>query len=126
MNTQTPAAKITGTVLWYDKRDGEGTIVDDAGNEYSVFASCLQNVVYLEAKDVVQFEINPGAFDDCGAHAWKVELLCDGENVCQGEGTCQQCCPHSDSRDHGICIDCGHEEDPGAAIDRAMDSMEDR
>lgn len=38
---------------------------------------------------------------------------------------CSQCCVH-DERDHGICLDCGHEEDPGAAIDRAMDAMEDR
>lgn len=46
-------------------------------------------------------------------------------DICQEED-CQACCPHSDARDHGICIDCGHEEDPGAAIDRAMDSMGDR
>lgn len=38
---------------------------------------------------------------------------------------CPQCCPH-DERDHGICMDCGDEEDPGIAIDRAMDAMEDR
>lgn len=38
---------------------------------------------------------------------------------------CQTCCPH-DERDHGICLDCGDEEDPGVAIDRAMDSLEDR
>lgn len=33
---------------------------------------------------------------------------------------CQECCPH-DERDHGICLDCDHEEDPGVAVDRAMD-----
>jgi hypothetical protein len=39
---------------------------------------------------------------------------------------CDQCeCPHSDARDHFICIDCGHEEDPGRAIDRAMDIYEE-
>lgn len=39
---------------------------------------------------------------------------------------CRCCaCPHGD-RDHGICLDCGDEEDPGAAIDRAMDAFEDR
>lgn len=32
---------------------------------------------------------------------------------------CQTCCAH-DERDHGICLDCEDEEDPGAAIDRAM------
>lgn len=36
-----------------------------------------------------------------------------------GREDCQECCPHSDERDHGICLDCGHEEDPGVAIDRA-------
>jgi len=41
------------------------------------------------------------------------------------DSLCQQCCPHSD-RDHGICIDCRHEEDPGEAVDRAMDALEDR
>ena len=41
------------------------------------------------------------------------------------EPKCQECCSH-DERDHGICLDCGHEEDPGAAIDRAHDYMEDR
>lgn len=38
---------------------------------------------------------------------------------------CASCCPH-DERDHGICLDCGDEEDPGVAIDRAMDALEDR
>ena len=42
-----------------------------------------------------------------------------------GVERCQECCPH-DERDHGICLDCEHEEDPGAAIDRAMDLFEDR
>jgi len=41
------------------------------------------------------------------------------------EEKCQQCCPH-DERDHGICMDCEDEEDPGSAIDRAMDSFQDR
>lgn len=41
------------------------------------------------------------------------------------DGQCQQCCTH-DERDHWICLDCGHEGDPGEAIDRAMDTMEDR
>ena len=62
----------------------------------------------------------------------------DGVNTCEGgnetetgetycnESDCQSCCPHSDERDHGICIDCGHEEDPGIAIDRAMDYGEDK
>lgn len=40
-----------------------------------------------------------------------------------GVEDCQECCPH-DERDHGICLDCAHEEDPGAAIDRAMDYYE--
>lgn len=34
-------------------------------------------------------------------------------------------CMHDD-RDHGICINCGHEEDPGEAIDRAMSIWEEK
>jgi hypothetical protein len=41
------------------------------------------------------------------------------------ENKCQECCTHDD-RDHGICLDCEHEQDPGAAIDAAMDRFEDR
>lgn len=55
-----------------------------------------------------------------------VPKLCEGGNVLVGnyceESKCQTCCPH-DERDHGICLDCEHEEDPGIAIDRAMDSL---
>ena len=42
-----------------------------------------------------------------------------------GDDRCQECCPH-DERDHGICLYCGHEQDPGEAIDAAMDRFEDR
>lgn len=42
-----------------------------------------------------------------------------------GREDCQECCPH-DERDHGICLNCAHEEDPGEVIDRAMDYWEDR
>lgn len=72
----------------------------------------------------------------------RFRMIGDGQHVCystfdpqecmarrRGEyceqSDCQYCCSH-DERDHGICIDCGHEEDPGAAIDRAMDYLEDR
>lgn len=51
-------------------------------------------------------------------------IECEGNSPCENEG-CQACCSH-DERDHGICLDCEHEEDPGRAIDRAMDAMEDR
>lgn len=37
---------------------------------------------------------------------------------------CVSCCEHNES-DHGVCLDCECEMDPGEAIDRAMDSMED-
>ena len=47
----------------------------------------------------------------------------DDDTRCN-DPNCQTCCPH-DERDHGICLDCGHEEDPGEAIDRAMDYLED-
>lgn len=54
--------------------------------------------------------------------------LCEGGHQADERGTCeeescQSCCPHDD-RDHGICLSCEHEEDPGVAIDRAMDSMD--
>jgi hypothetical protein len=52
-----------------------------------------------------------------------VKSACDGSEDC-GEISCQSCCRH-DERDHGVCMDCAHEEDPGAAIDRAMDYLED-
>lgn len=38
---------------------------------------------------------------------------------------CQICCPH-DERDHGICLECGHEKDPGEYIDSLLDRLEDR
>jgi len=46
---------------------------------------------------------------------------------CSGceERECQDCCPH-DERDHYICLDCGHEKDPGEDIDWIMDRLEDR
>lgn len=49
---------------------------------------------------------------------------CRDSGEFEGSG-CPDCCQHGD-RDHDICIDCGAEIDPGIAIDRAMDSMEDR
>jgi hypothetical protein len=55
--------------------------------------------------------------------------VCEGGNItfnsqyCDTDN-CQACCPH-DERDHGICLDCEHEEDHGAAIDRAMGYFED-
>lgn len=52
------------------------------------------------------------------------EMYHDLGQACEDEA-CEQCCPH-DEREHGMCLDCGHEEDPGEAIDRAMDIMEDR
>ena len=58
----------------------------------------------------------------------KAEALCAQFNAHdKGEpcdvDTCQECCSHDD-RDHGICLNCEHEEDPGRAIDRAMDAVE--
>lgn len=46
------------------------------------------------------------------------------ECICSSP-TCQDCCTHEET-DHDICMDCGKELDPGAAIDRAMDYREDR
>lgn len=56
---------------------------------------------------------------------------CEGGNLIENAGDhceeekCQECCPH-DERDHGICLYCEHEGDPGAAIDAAMACFEDR
>jgi ribosomal protein L32 len=36
---------------------------------------------------------------------------------------CEECCTH-DERDHGICLDCGQEDDGSADIDRAMDTLD--
>jgi hypothetical protein len=46
---------------------------------------------------------------------------------CEGceEEKCQDCCEHNEV-DHFICMDCEKEMDPGEAIDRAMDGLEDR
>ena len=41
-----------------------------------------------------------------------------------GQDKCQLCCPH-DEYDHWICLDCGHEKDPGEDIDAAMDYIKD-
>jgi len=38
---------------------------------------------------------------------------------------CQSCCQHCDV-DHGSCMDCGADIDPGLAIDAAMDFIQDR
>lgn len=40
------------------------------------------------------------------------------------EERCQECCPHNE-RDHGICLDCADEQDPGEEIDRAYDALRD-
>lgn len=48
---------------------------------------------------------------------------CQGAN-CNADG-CRSCCMH-DERDHWICLDCGDEQDPGEAIDRAQAMLEDR
>jgi len=37
---------------------------------------------------------------------------------------CQDCCEHWE-QDHYICLDCGKELDPGEAIDKAMDSIQE-
>ena len=57
------------------------------------------------------------------------DKLCEGGNVIAectdhcDEPDCQACCEHNE-RDHGICLDCGHESDGSEDIDRAMDSID--
>jgi ribosome-associated translation inhibitor RaiA len=59
-------------------------------------------------------ELYDSSFESLQARIRKIELRKQQDE-----------CTH-DERDHGICLDCGHEEDPGEAIDRAMDRLEDR
>lgn len=56
--------------------------------------------------------------------AYKDGKVADTYKDC-GIDECQECCPH-DEFDHDQCLACGYERDPGAAIDAAMDSFEDR
>ena len=59
------------------------------------------------------------------------KFVCPGGNEAESlegpceEVECQSCCQHEDF-DHDMCLDCGYERCPGDAIDRAMDSWEDR
>lgn len=89
--------------------------------------------------------INETPADKAGNEVWRFPMerefgdderdtrplhFCAGGNRVEERGdrcdeeTCQECCPH-DERDHGICLDCEHEQDPGEVIDRAMDRLED-
>lgn len=54
----------------------------------------------------------------------RIEAAHEASEDC-GVERCEECCPH-DEYDHDECMDCGHERCPGEAIDRAMDSLEDR
>jgi hypothetical protein len=58
-------------------------------------------------------------------HLKTVEAKLNAEHTPCEESGCQECCEH-DEFDHGICLDCGYEKDPGEDIDRAMDYGEDR
>ena len=46
---------------------------------------------------------------------------------CEGceDSKCQDCCEHWEV-EHYMCLDCEKEMDPGEAIDRAMDGLEDK
>jgi hypothetical protein len=67
-----------------------------------------------EAAGPTSLDNNGGQMKECTAY----------NKPCEDQD-CQECCPHDD-RDHGICLDCEHEEDPGAAADWYRDQMEDR
>lgn len=113
---------MTGKVLRYNKRDGVGIIQAEDGNELYVDCSVLLNLEHLDAGDEVSFDLRKLGGTAC---AYDVTLTLGGEHTDCGVDDCGLCCQHDD-RDHGVCPSCGHEEDPGLAIDRAMDSMEDR
>jgi hypothetical protein len=46
---------ITGTVLWYDKRDGQGVALDAEGREYYIDRSVTDYPEYLEDGVTVTF-----------------------------------------------------------------------
>src|SRR6185369_7814459 len=75
-----------GTVLWYDKRDGHGIIVDEAGNELYVDSSVLIELNYLSAKDKVLFEINQSISDTLCAHKVSLAFQCEGGNPVGTDG----------------------------------------
>ena len=113
---------MNGKVLWWDKRDGRGIIQDASGNEYYVDSSVLTNAFWLDRGDEVAFKSRTLGGTLC---AYDVTWSCGGEHDPYQAEDCQECCPH-DLIDHHQCADCGKEFDPGADIDRAMDSLEDR
>lgn len=56
--------RITGTILWYDKRDGQGIVVDLDGNEYYIDESVMED--FVQSGDRVSFLIN----------TWVKDVLC--------------------------------------------------
>jgi hypothetical protein len=80
----------------------------------------------MENKNMTREEFNAKVQKEITQIMREVEINIahdDGEDCCQEK--CQTCCNH-DERDHGICLDCEHEQDPGEAIDAAMARFEDR
>jgi hypothetical protein len=122
---------MRGTVLFWKTKERVGSIIGEDGNQY-VFTDneiwVKDTVAGLEkGADVLftpEFPFAVTVVVQAPVHTceggYKVSSAGD---ACE-ESNCQDCCPHSDSRDHGICIDCGHEQDPGEAIDAAMDYYE--
>lgn len=51
--------KLTGKILWYDKRDGYGQIKAEDGTRYYVDASVLKFKPTEFAQEAVEFELNP-------------------------------------------------------------------
>lgn len=84
-----------GKVLWWDKRDGDGIVTDEAGNEHYIDTSVLIDLTYLDSGDLVTFKDRVLGNCLCG---YDVELI---------EDTAEEECEHSDDFESGHCIDCG-------------------
>lgn len=65
-------SKLTGKVLWFDERDGNGIIKGDDGYKYYTDISVTPNRKSLKHDQTVTFEANPN-IPSCLC-AWKVEL----------------------------------------------------
>lgn len=114
--------KKTGSVLWYDRRDGNGIIVDTEGHEYYTDSSVLVDLNYLDPKDQVTFTADVKGGTPC---AYDVALTSDSFE----EGKCVWCWEQGKdaeaTTDNGeLCDDCEFSRQLSAA-DAMHDSMKE-
>lgn len=86
-----------GTILWYDRLNDVGMIIDDKGVEYNFNKSGMVNLQYLDSNDEVIFNI-----DDNGDTWMAVNIqLINDEDECDHEW---------DPDEGGMCINCGRDD----------------